>query len=157
MILGAFMLIPTISAEESVQIPQSCIDGNVDIPLRERIVNYWIWRRDALLRKFIRNGSYKLLEGTVSAVTRNILVIESEDKTINVISPGKWVYNGNILSIQDLFDSDPFNMGDTVILETLMLKLEKDDQIVTSYLTLTVSVGENTVSALLPFNVEPVE
>jgi hypothetical protein len=151
---GAFFLIPITSAEDTGQIPQGCLEENQKIPLREKIVNYWIWRRDAILMRFIKSGSYEQLEGSVSAVTRNILVIKSGDKTINVILPGKWVYGEKVLNTLDLFDGDPFEIGDTVMLDTLMLKLDKGDHIVTSYLALSISVDDVVATALLPFNVE---
>jgi hypothetical protein len=153
----AFFLIPITSAEEVSQIPQGCIEENLEVPLRERIVNYWIWRRDTLLMKFIRIGSYESLEGSISAVTRNMLVIECDGKTINIILPDKWVYDGEVVGTQDLFDGEPFKSGDMVTLETLMLKLEKEDHVITSYLALKISVDTDVATALLPFNVEPVQ
>ena len=74
-----------------------------------------------------------------------------------MILPGKWVYGGEVLGTLDLFDGEPFDIGDVVKLETLLLKLDKGDHIVTSYLVLSISVGDKVATALLPFNVEPVE
>jgi hypothetical protein len=154
---GAFFLIPITSAEEMSQIPQSCIDENLEVPLRDRIVSYWIWRRDKLLMKFIRSGSFESLEGSISAVTRNMLVIECNGKTINVILPGIWVYNGEVVNTLDLIDGEPFKVGDITKLETLMLKLEKEDHTITSYLALSITVDADISTALLPFNVEPIK
>jgi hypothetical protein len=58
------------------------------------------------------------------------------------------------MTAEELFDGEPFGPTDSVRVETLMLKLEKDDHTITGYLAFTLQVGEDLATALLPFNVE---
>ena len=148
---GVLAVLPIGFADES---GEDSTYEELKILLQNRRVNYDLWRRDAIVTRFIKNGAYELLEGAVIAVTPHILVIEFDGQAINVIVPGKWVYDGDVLDTQDLMDGQPFGLGDVIHLEALMLKLEKDDHAITSYLAFSISIGDDAATALLPFNVE---
>ena len=61
---------------------------------------------------------------------------------------------GEAFTLQDLFDGDPFELGENVTLETLMLELIKDTHIVKSYFAYSIQIDRETVTALPPFNIE---
>ena len=143
--------LPIVSANESNDVPEY---DDVTRLLQNRRIDYPRWRRDTILLQFIKNGAHESVDGTVIAVTPHILVIEGDGQTLNILMPGKWVFEGEILDAQDLLDGEPFGPQDAIQLETLMLQLEKDDHTITSYLAFSISMGEDSTTALLPFNVE---
>jgi hypothetical protein len=94
------------------------------------------------------------LVGEASVVERCVLVLDVQGKVVNVVVPRIWVVDGETLTLQDLFDGDPFDLGEEVTLETLMLELIKDTHTVTSYFTFSIQSDEETAAPLLPFNIE---
>jgi hypothetical protein len=79
--------------------------------------------------------------------------LDVPEKVVNVVVPRMWVIDGETLTLQDLFDGDPFVLGEEVTLETLMLELVKDTHTVTSYFAYSIQNYEDTATALLPFNI----
>jgi hypothetical protein len=113
--------------------------------------------RGAIGLWFVRNGVPATLTGDVSVATRVLLVLDVKGKAVNVLVPRFWVVNGETMSIKDLFDGDPFSVGETAVLETLMVEWVKDTHTVTSYFAYAIQIGEETATALQPFNIDVVE
>jgi hypothetical protein len=114
-------------------------------------------KRGAIGLWFVRNGVPATLIGDVSVATRVILVLDVEGKAVNVLVPRVWVVNGETMSIKDLFDGDPFSVGETAVFETLRVEWVKDTHTVTSYLAYAIQIREETATALQPFNIDVVE
>jgi len=108
----------------------------------------------AIGRRFLKNGVPETLEGEVNVVERFILVIDIEGNKVNVIMPNRWTINGEIKNTKDLFDGDPFNIDDEVIIETLKLEIVKETHTVNSYFAYSINSEGTTASALLPVNIE---
>jgi hypothetical protein len=143
---GVLLSLHAVSAEE------------VSPPTGDRQdISYLLKRRDALVMRFLRNGVPEVLEGDVSVVTRVILVVNIEGEAVNVVVPRFWVFNGETTHITDLFDGDPFNLGDEAVLKTLMLKLVKETHTVKSYVAYSIQIEDKTATALQPFNIDVVE
>jgi hypothetical protein len=155
--VSVIFIVPAVFAEDQeLSVPPYENEGELKLRLERHGISYQVQRRNAIARRFITSGSYYLLTGEISAVNRHILVITDEDNTINVLMPKTWVIDGNKLSTQDLLDGEPFRLGDTVYIETLMLELERETHVVTSYLAYSMTVGEEAATALLPFNIEAI-
>lgn len=153
--IGVILILPMVSAgEQELTDSRYGNESELKLQLERQGIRYFIQRRDAIVRLFIKSGTYQPLEGKISAVTRHILVIMDEDETINVLMPNKWVIDGNILSTQDLLDGNPLGLGDIASIETLMLELDRETHVITSYLAYSIQVGEEAATALLPFNIE---
>jgi hypothetical protein len=156
LIVAICCMVPAVLAYEPAD--PALTDENLDDRLRcnQQEISYLLHRRDAILRRFLTDGSYEQRDGVIVAVTCHILVIEDDAGLINVIMPGRWVYLGDILSSQDLLDGTPLGIGDDVILETLKLELDRETHVVTSYLVYAISnqASDASATALLPFNIE---
>jgi hypothetical protein len=140
---GIVLSLQAVSAEE---VPPQTFDG----PSEKRLLR----RREAIIWRFVKNGVSETLKGEASVVERRILVLDVQGKIINVVVPRIWVIDGEALTLQDLFDGDPFELGEEVTLETLMLELVKETHTVTSYIAYSIQNHEEIATALLPFNIE---
>jgi hypothetical protein len=139
---GLVLSLQAVSAEEA---PPRTFEGRGDKRLLKR--------REANIWRFVKNGVPEILVGEASVVERCILVLDVPEKVVNVVVPRMWVIDGETLTLQDLFDGDPFVLGEEVTLETLMLELVKDTHTVTSYFAYSIQNYEDTATALLPFNI----
>ncbi len=139
-----FLLLPNALAEEDTVTPEDKQRINL---IKKRLAT-------VIGRRFIKNGLPETLEGEVYVVERVILVLDNEGDKVNIIMPNRWTINGETKNTQDLFDGDPFNIGDEVIIETLKLEVVKETHTVNSYFAYSISSDGTTASALLPVNIE---
>lgn len=139
-------LVLSLRAASAEEVPPQTFEGRGDKRLLKR--------REAIIWRFVKNGVPETLVGEASVVERCVLVLDVQGKVVNVVVPRIWVVDGETLTLQDLFDGDPFNLGEEVTLETLMLELVKDTHTVTSYFAFSIQIDEETAAALLPFNIE---
>lgn len=140
---GGLLLLPKVSADEP---PAPLGDGDKDRPP--------FWRRVRIWRWVINNGTPETLDGKASTFKRFILVLEVEGEPVNVVIPRFWTVTDEIMNTTELLDGDPFNVGDAMTIETLVVKLLKETHTVKSYFAYSIKVGEVTATALLPFNIE---
>jgi hypothetical protein len=140
---GLVLSLQAVSAEELT--PQT-FEGRGDKRLLKR--------REAIVWRFVKNGVPKTLKGEASVVERCLLVLDVQGKIVNVVVPRIWVVDGETFTLQNLFDGDPFVLGEEVTLETLMLELVEDTHKVTSYFAYSIQNDEELATALLPFNIE---
>jgi len=139
-----FLSLPNALAEE---------DNNFDV--KQRLGNLIKKRLIVNIgRRFLKNGVPETLEGEVYVIERGILVLDIEGDKINTIVPYKWIINGETINTKDLFDGDPFNVGDEVIIETLKLEIVKKAHTVNSYFVYSINRDGTEAIALLPVNVE---
>lgn len=142
--VGAFLILPPALAEEEP------IDT-------ETSGKPCVWRPLAKLRLLmyvLRNGVPTELEAEAVVLEDRILVVEIDDDLLNVNMPGRWVVDGESLTLQDLFDGDPFGPGDRLTIYSLKLELSKETHIVTSHFAYEIQSEGKTASAILPFNIE---
>ena len=140
-----FLSLPNALAEED--------DTTTDAKLR---IGNLVKKRLAMAfgRRFLKNGVPETLEGEVYVVERVILVMDIEGDKVNVVIPNKWIVNGATTNAKDLFDGDPFNVGDEVIIETLKLEIVKETHTVNSFFAYSIYSDRTTAIALLPVNIE---
>lgn len=143
---AVFLSLQAVSAED---VPTPPTEGQG--------VWYRLKWRGVIGKRFLWNGVPVTLDGTVSVVTRVLLVVDVDGKPVNVLVPRVWVFNGETLPITDLFDGAPFSLGDDAVLKTLRVELVKDTHTVTSYVAYAIQIGDASATALQPFNIDVVE
>ena len=68
--------------------------------------------------------------------------------------PGKWVAAGAILTTQDLFDGDPYGLGQSMTLHALKAELVQDTHTITCYVAYKMQINDAVIAAVLPVNIE---
>jgi hypothetical protein len=139
---GAFALLPSALAQQE---GQQALQGQ-----QKQIM----MRRLAVCRYILKNGSPVQLVGTVKVAKPGILVLSVEGKDVNVMIPGRWVVDGETVNAKDLFGGNPFKVGDSATVKTLMVEKAGNGFTVKAYIGYVIQVGEVTAKALLPFNIE---
>ena len=140
-----FLSLPNaLAEEETVTLNNRWRIGNL---IKKRLAT-------TIGRRFIKNGVPETLEGEVYVVERVILVLDNEGDKVNIIMSNMWTINGETKNTHDMFDGDPFDIGDEVIIETLKLELVKKTHTVNSYFAYSIHSDGTTASAILPVNIE---
>ena len=146
-------VVPLAAADEQeLEVPTS--DGQkVTLELHRDGLAYRLRRRDAILRRFITDGTLATLDGEIVGLSQHLLVIKVDEQVLNVLMPGRWVVNGDIIAFPDL-TSTQLMVGQSITIDALQLTLEKDTHAITAYLAYAFETEGYTATALLPFNVE---
>jgi hypothetical protein len=66
----------------------------------------------------------------------------------------RWVVDGEVYTAKDLFDGDPFGVGDEATINSLMMELEEESHTVTVYFTYELEIEGTKATAVIPFNIE---
>jgi hypothetical protein len=114
----------------------------------------WMKQRGAFAWRVVKNGVPVTLTGEVSALDGHIAVLNVDGSSVNVVMPGKWAADWTVLTTQDLFDGAPYDIGQSVNLHTLKAQLVQDTHSITCYVAYEIQVGDDVISAVLPFNIE---
>jgi hypothetical protein len=102
--------------------------------------------------RILRNGEWTELEGNLVALVGRIMVVQVEEEA-NMVVPGKWLYDGEVYTIEELLDGDPFGIGDYLSIKTLKATLDAESHEVTAYFAFEMG-NDTTARAILPFNIE---
>ena len=149
--VGALTIVPGILAD-SEQAGENRTASKDIQALKKWIVNNL--RRPGLGLYILKNGTPATLVGTAEVQTGNIVVMDTDNGQINVVVPGKWVVDGQVLTVADLFDGTPFTLGESELsVDTLMVELKTETHTVSAYFAYKIVLGETTANALLPFNI----
>jgi len=138
---SAFMVLPPVFAEEASGAEQETTQG--------------VWRplnRLKLLIYILRNGEPSTLTGEPIALEGHILVMDLAGDLENVILPGKWVLNGQMITLKELYDEHM--SGNEITIHTLKLEHVQDTKTVTVHFGYKITVGGSTAEAVLPFNIK---
>lgn len=114
------------------------------------------WRPRCGLRALIyilRNGVPSEITGEVITLEGRILVVEAGGGLVNVNLPWKWMVDGEVYTAQELFDGEPFGAGDGVVIDSLMLEMEKESHTVTVYFAYEMEIQGTTATAVLHYNI----
>ncbi len=146
-------VVPFATADEQeLEVPT--FDGQrVTLELNRDGLAYRIRRRDAILRRFITDGAPVTLEGEIVGISQHLLVVRVNEQILNILMPGRWVVNGDIITYPDL-TSTQLMVEQAITIDTLKLSLEKDTHTITAYLAYAFEADGLAATALLPFNVE---
>jgi hypothetical protein len=101
-------------------------------------------------RWLLSKGVTETLEGTVIAHTPGITILSVEGKNINVLTPAKWLVDGNIVPAKDLIP----RLSGSVKMETL--KVVYSGNVKTTIYAVYKITAENLIAeAVLPVNIQP--
>jgi hypothetical protein len=139
---GAFMVLPPAFAEEAYGAETDTAQKGVWRPLN----------RLRLLLYILKNGEPSTLTGDTVALEGRILVMDLDGDLENVILPGKWVLDGEVITLKDLYDE--YMTGSEVTIHTLKVEYAQDTKTVTVHFGYKVTVEGNTAEAVLPFNIK---
>lgn len=154
---GVFTILPGIMAEgeqlNEVRIAENKTTNN-DVQAIKRWAACNLIKNPGWIRYVLKNGTPETLDGIAEVLAGHILVMDVDGEQINVVVPGKWVVDSEVLTSAELFDGEPFALGETRIsVDTLMIQLKTETHTVTAYFAYKISSEEATANALLPFNI----
>ena len=139
---SAFMVLPPVFAEDEIDAVESATGQR----------GYWRpLDRLRILIYIIRNGVPTTVTGDAVALEGHILVMSVAGDLENVILPGKWVLNGQIISLPELYDE--YMSGSEITVHTLKVELVQESKTITVYFGYKIEAGGVVASAVLPFNV----
>ena len=138
---SVFMALPPVFAEEASDAESDTTQRGAWRPLN----------RLKLLIYILRNGEPSTLTGDTVALEGHILVMNLAGNLENVILPGRWVLDGQIITMKDLFDG--YMSGSEITIHTLELEYAQDTKTVTLHFGYKMTAGESTAEAVLPFNI----
>ena len=139
---SAFIVLPPVLADGETADAES-------IPVQNGA-----WRpinRLRLLLYILRNGEPATLTGDTVALEGHILVMSVAGDLENVILPGKWVLDGQIITLQELYDE--YMAGGEITVHTLKLELAQESKTITVYFGYEIEAGGAVAKAVLPFNI----
>ena len=112
------------------------------------------WRplgRLRLLIYIIRNSVPETVTGDSVALEGYILMMNVKGDLENVILPDKWVLDGEITTLQELYGE--YMSGSEITIHTLKVELVQESKTITVYFGYKIEAGGVFASAMLPFNV----
>jgi hypothetical protein len=139
---GAFMVLPPAFAEEIYDAETGTVQKGVWRPLGKL----------RLLLYILKNGEPSTLTGDAVAIQGHILVMDLDGDLENVILPGNWVLDGQVITLEDLYDG--YMSGSEVTIHTLKVEYAQETKTVTVHFGYKVTVGGDTAEAVLPFNIK---
>jgi hypothetical protein len=111
-----------------------------------------------LLNQFNENAISIKVEGELTALERNILIVKTEKgEIVNVVVPSVWMIGDKVYDLRTFIDFELLNVGDTIVVQALRTDLmENEDASLSIYVLFgyVISDGETTAYAVLPFNIE---
>lgn len=137
-----FMVLPPVFAEEEIDDVESATEQRGS------------WRplnRLRILIYIVKNGIPTTVTGDTVALEGHILVMSVADNLENVILPGKWVLDGKIITLSELYDE--YMSGSEITVHTLKVELVQESKTITVYFGYKIEAGGVFASAVLPFNV----
>ena len=139
---GAFMVMPPALADGDT--------GDLDVATgaKGRWRPLYRWK---VLRYIIKNGEPVSLTGDAVALSRHIMVLDIGELE-NVNLPGRWVVNGVVMNLPELYEE--YIAGNTVTVDTLKLELVQEAKTVTVYFGYKITIGDIVAEAVLPFNIQ---
>jgi hypothetical protein len=72
-----------------------------------------------LLRRFIANSTLVEIHGTVVALVKRMLVLNTADGQVRILLPATWIVGEKVLEREDLFKTDYLTVGQDISVKTL--------------------------------------
>jgi len=135
-----------------IMMPPALANGDTgDLDIATGMKGHWRplyrWK---VLRYIIKNGEPFSLTGDAVSLSRHILVLDiGEIENVNL--PGKWVVNGIVVNLPELYDE--YLSGNTITVDTLKLELVQETKTVTVYFGYKITIGDVVAESVLPFNI----
>jgi hypothetical protein len=112
--------------------------------------------RHELLRRFIANSTPAEIHGTVVALVRRMLVLNTAEGQVRILLPPKWIVGEKVLETEDLFETGYLAVGQSITVETLKGTLVTKEAYSIYVLFGYEIINESSVHAyvVLPFNIK---
>ena len=165
-VISALLLIlPLMSSVMADDTYEDAYEDESNIPngsLQERIRQF-ITRPTSQQRRqlrtvwFFKDAEYATVEGTLTAYHKNILVVTTEDGRLNIVLPGVWNVDSEVVQLNELFEEGYVSIGDQVTIDALSRTVTNENGV-----TVTMIFGNeiddetsgNHLYAVLPVNIE---
>lgn len=142
LVLGATAFVVSAVPDENAIAPEAGIKAQT----ARRLIAQKHW---LLGRWLLSKGVPETLEGTVVAHTAGITVLSVEGKNINVLTPAKWLVDGEIVFAKDLIPE----LSGQVTMQTL--KVEYLGNVKTTiYAVYKITAVDLSAEAILPVNIQ---
>jgi hypothetical protein len=141
LVLGGLTLIPWSLAQEA----ENEEEGAPPRPMKGC--------RMRLLRLILTRGKATTLEGELLLVEGHILALEVDGDVVYVILPYKWLVDGEVMTLEELFDGDPIGEGDAIVIYALMVSYEAETHTIELYVAYEIEGGEVEAKAITPLNI----
>ena len=112
--------------------------------------------RRELLRRFIANATPVEIHGTVVALVKRMLVLNTAEGQVRILLPPKWTVAEKVLQREDLFKTDYLTIGQSITVKAL-----KGTLVTRESYSIYVLFGYEIINAsgihayaVLPFNIE---
>lgn len=98
---------------------------------------------------FLKNATPTTYTGNIMNVSDNILVLNAAAESVNIIMANKWMVDGKVLILHDLFVKGTLSVGQSVTISALVYSMNHI-YIAFGY---EITIGTTSIPAVLPFNV----
>jgi len=107
---------------------------------------------------FFKDAEVVTIDGTVVTRSRNILIVDSEGKRLNILLPPLWSVNteDKVLNLSAIFKENYVKAGDTVTITALERTVRNEKGVSVSFIVAYEILDETTdnhLYAILPFNI----
>jgi len=107
---------------------------------------------------FFKDAEVVTIDGTVVTHARNILIVDSEGKRLNILLPPLWSVNteDRVLNLSAIFKENYVKAGDTVTITALERAVKNEKGVSVSFIVAYEILDETTdnhLYAILPFNI----
>lgn len=98
---------------------------------------------------FLKNATPTTYTGNIMNVSNRILILNVAGESVNIVMASKWILDGKILTLHDLFVKGTLSVGQSVMISALVYSVSHI-YIAFGY---KITIGTTTIPAVLPFNV----
>ena len=131
--------------------------------IRERLNNFRQKKMEIenprlnLPQQFRKDATPTEVQGEISALVRNILILEDDDGVVEIIVPPAWIVDSEVGRLRKFIDEGPLKIGQEITVKALRADLTENEDAGYSIYVLfgyEIANSETTAYAVLPFNIE---
>jgi len=156
-VIALLVAVPLISNTLTVKANDEESIETSDLPIRERLINLImnsLSQYRATIRWFLSEAEAVTIDGEVVAHFRNIMVVSSGGKRLNIVLPRAWNIDSKVINVTQMFD-EYLKPGDMITIKALKTeKTNKHDVTFTAILAYEIVKGEQRFYAVVPFNID---
>ena len=156
-VLSALSTIPFISgATSEAAIMRNCGEHQSRRSVVVHVHRHGINPKVRVSRWFFREASGVTVEGSVAAYFRNMLILNLDGESINIVLPPVWRVNSEVMNVSTLFEEGYIEVGDEVLVKAVQRKATNENGLSIVILLAYEIESQNgyTLYAVLPFNIE---
>ncbi len=106
--------------------------------------------------RFFRGAEKVTIEGTVDAYYKQTLMVQSGEEKLNILLPVTWSVGSEVYNVTRLFEQGILTSGQSISIQALQRTATNENGVtIKVILAYEIVAGENTIHAILPFNISP--